>query len=64
MQTIEQAILNAEASLRMEGLFASEDARRDCKHVFNGKMTREQYLSNVYKRYGVNKEAEDGELQS
>ena len=51
MKTTEQIIQNAEASLRMEGLYASEDARRDCEEVLNGAMTHEQYLMNVRNRY-------------
>ena len=64
MQTIERAILNAEASLRMEGLFASEEARSDCRRVFTGEITHEQYIDNVRRRYGIDREAEHGELQS
>ena len=60
MKTDEQIIQNAEASLRMEGLFASEDARRDCEQVLNGEMTHEQYLTRVRSRYGLVVEAANG----
>ena len=60
MKTTEQIIQNAEASLRMEGLYVSEDARRDCTQVLNGEMTHEQYIMNVRKRYGVDTEAANG----
>ena len=57
MKTNEQIIQNAEASLRMEGLFASDDARCDCEQVLNGEMTHEQYIINVLNRYGLVAEA-------
>jgi hypothetical protein len=49
--TIETAIKNAEASLRMEGLRASEDARREYRLVLEGKMTDAQYMDSVRERY-------------
>ena len=60
MKTNEQIIQNAEASLRMEGLCASEDARRDCERVLSGDMTHEQYLTRVRNRYGLATEASNG----
>jgi hypothetical protein len=60
MKTNEQIIQNAEASLRMEGLCVSEDARRDCEQVLNGEITHEQYLMRVRKRYGLTAEVSHG----
>ena len=60
MKTNEQIIQNAEASLRMEGLYASEDAKRDCEQVLNGEMTHEQYLTRVCNRYGLAVEKSNG----
>jgi len=60
MKTTEQIIQNAEASLRMEGLFVSEEARRECEQVLNGEMTHEQYVMNVRRRYGVDTGASNG----
>ena len=59
-KTDEQIIQNAEASLRMEELYASEDARRDCAQVLNGEMTHDQYLMNVRNRYGLAVETSNG----
>ncbi|MCL2125152.1 MAG: antitoxin VbhA family protein [Oscillospiraceae bacterium] len=64
MKTTEQIIQNAEASLRMEGLYISEEARRECAQVLNGEMTHEQYVMNVRSRYGVDTGASNGKLQS
>jgi len=60
MKTNEQMIQNAEASLRMEGLYASDEARLDCEQVLNGEMTHEQYLMRVLIRYGLAAEASNG----
>ena len=60
MKTTEQIIRNAEALLRMEGLNASEDARRDCEQVLNGEMTHEQYVINIRNRYGLATAASNG----
>jgi hypothetical protein len=50
-ETIDAAIRNAEASLRMEGLSASDEARRECRLVLEGKMTDAQYMDSVRRRY-------------
>jgi hypothetical protein len=42
---------NAEASLRMEGLEASDEAKEDCRRLMNGEMTDKQYMDNVRRRY-------------
>ncbi|GHU36435.1 hypothetical protein FACS1894105_06770 [Clostridia bacterium] len=57
-QTIEKEIRAAEASLRMEGLRASKDARRECLLVLAGEMTDTQYIENVRRRYTEHNDAE------
>jgi hypothetical protein len=47
----ELALRNAEASLRMEGLEVSDEAKADCRRLMNGEMTDEQYMDNVRRRY-------------
>jgi hypothetical protein len=47
----ELALRNAEASLRMEGLEASDEAKADCRRLMNVEMTNEQYMDNVRRRY-------------
>ena len=60
MESTERIIQNAEASLRMEGLCASADARRDCERVLNGDMTHEQYVQRVRERYSIDTEVTCG----
>lgn len=45
-----QAIKNAEASLRMEGLRGSEEMREAVYKVLEGQMTEETYLTEVFRR--------------
>jgi hypothetical protein len=47
----ELALRNAEASLRMESLEVSDEAKADCRRLMNGEMTDEQYMDNVRRRY-------------
>jgi hypothetical protein len=49
--TIDTAIRNAEASLRMEGLHPSREVLSDCRRVLSGELSHEQYLSNVRMKY-------------
>ena len=58
--SVEEAIRNAEASLRMEGMQPSEEVLRECKRVLEGEISHEQYIANVMERY---MEAEDGDIQ-
>lgn len=45
-----QAIKNAEASLRMEGLRGSEEMREAVYKVLEGRMAEETYLTEVFQR--------------
>ena len=58
--SVEDAIRNAEASLRMEGMQPSNEVLRKCKRVLDGEITHEQYIAEVRERY---MELEHGELQ-
>lgn len=44
----EQAIKNAEASLRMEGFSPSADMEESLRRVLDGDMTGEAYLTQVF----------------
>jgi hypothetical protein len=57
-ESIEKAILNAEASLRMEGLRPSPEVLRECRLVLEGKLSYEEYIANVKKQFD---ETEGGE---
>jgi len=56
--SIEKEIRNVEASLRMEGLRMSDEARHECRLVLEGKMTHAQYIANFHKRYAKYNKAE------
>ena len=58
--SVEEAIRNAEASLRMEGMQPSAEVLRECQRVLDGEISHEQYIANVRERY---MEAEDGDVQ-
>lgn len=58
--SIDMAIRNAEASLRMEGMQPSPEVLRECKRVLDGEITHEQYIADIRKKFMV---AEHGELQ-
>jgi len=49
----EDAMRNAEASLRMEGMTPSPEVLRECKKVLDGEITHEQYIVNLRERYMV-----------
>jgi len=49
--TIEKAIRNAEASLRMEGMQPSKEVLIECRKVLTGAITHEQYISRVREKY-------------
>ena len=45
-----QAVKNAEASLRMEGLRGSPEMEKAVYRVLDGQMTEETYLAEVFRR--------------
>lgn len=49
--SVETAICNASASLNMEGMQPSPEVLLECRHVLNGKITHEQYISMVRERF-------------
>lgn len=61
--TIDMAIRNAEASLRMEGFTPSEDVARECRRVLDGEISHEDYITRVKRKYMNVSETENGELQ-
>ena len=59
--SIETAIRNAEASLRMEGMKPSIEVLSDCKKVLEGNLSHEQYIAKLKAKYS---ETQNGNLQS
>ena len=59
--SVEMAIRNAEALLRMEGLQPSPEILNECRRVANGEISHEQYMSMLRERF---MEADCVELQS
>jgi hypothetical protein len=49
--SVETAIRNAEASLRMEGMQPSSEVLRECRRVLEGSISHEQYISNLREKY-------------
>lgn len=49
--SVDTAIRNAEASLKMEGMQPSSEVMDECRKVLNGEITHEQYVANVRKKY-------------
>ena len=45
--SVDRAISNAEASLRMEGMQPSPDILQECKRVLDGEISHEQYISAI-----------------
>ncbi|MCL1810416.1 MAG: antitoxin VbhA family protein [Clostridiales bacterium] len=58
--SVEEAIRNAEASLRMEGMQPSAEVLHECRQVLVGEVSHEQYIENLRKRF---MEAENGDVQ-
>lgn len=46
----EQALRNADASIRMEGLHPSAELEESLRRVLDGKMSEEAYLTQVLQR--------------
>jgi hypothetical protein len=49
--SVETAIRNAEASLRMEGMQPTAEVLRECKRVLEGELSYEEYIANIRKQY-------------
>ena len=49
--SIETAIRNAEATLRMEGMQPSPVVLRECKRVLDGEISHEQYMSIIREKF-------------
>jgi len=49
--TVDMAIRNAEALLRMEGMQPSPEVLSNCKKVLNGEISKDQYISMLKERY-------------
>ena len=49
--SIETAIRNAEASLRMEGMQPSSEILCECKRVLDGEITHEQYITKLREEF-------------
>jgi hypothetical protein len=49
--TIETAIRNAEALLRMEGMNPSPEVLNECRQVLNGEISHEQYIAILQERF-------------
>lgn len=49
--SIEKAIRNAEASLKMEGMAPSKDVLADCRRVLSGEISHEQYIAKLREKY-------------
>ena len=59
--SVEMAIRNAEASLRMEGMQPSQEVLRECKRVLDGELSHEQYIAKIRERF---METEHGKVRS
>ena len=49
--SVDMAIRNAEASLKMEGMQPPPDVLHDCKRVLSGEISHEQYIANLREKY-------------
>lgn len=49
--TVEKAVLNAEALLRMEGMHPSPEILDECRRVLNGEISHEQYIVKLREKY-------------
>lgn len=49
--SIETAIRNAEASLRMEGMKPTTEVLSDCRKVLEGTLSHEEYISKLREKY-------------
>ena len=58
--SVETAIRNAEASLRMEGMQPTLEVLRECKRVLDSELSYEEYIASIRERY---MEVDSGEVQ-
>ena len=49
--SVDRAISNAEASLRMEGMQPSPDILHECERVLDGEISHEQYISAIREKF-------------
>ena len=49
--TVDKALQNAEASLKMEGMHPSVEVMQKCKQVLQGKLTHQDYIADIKKQY-------------
>ena len=49
--TVDKAISNAEALLRMEGMHPTQDVLDECRRVLNGEISHEQYIAKLREKY-------------
>ena len=49
--TVDKAISNADALLRMEGLYTSPEIQEECRRVLNGEISHEQYIAKIREKY-------------
>ena len=49
--TVDKAISNAEALLRMEGMQPTQEVLDECRRVLNGEISHEQYLARLREKY-------------
>jgi hypothetical protein len=49
--TVDKAISNAEALLRMEGMHPSPEVLDECRRVLNGEISHEQYITKLREKY-------------
>jgi hypothetical protein len=58
--SVETAIRNAEASLRMEGMQPTPKVIHECKRVLEGELSYEEYIANIREQY---MEVDSGKVQ-
>ena len=51
--SVETAIRNAEASLKMEGMHPSPEVLNECRQILNGEISHEQYIAKLKEQYMV-----------
>ena len=51
--SVENAVRNAEASLKMEGMYPSPEVLDECRQVLNGEISHEQYIAKLKAQYMV-----------
>ena len=49
--TVDKALSNADALLRMEGMHPSPETQEECRRVLNGEISHEQYIAKLREKY-------------